>query len=339
MRFDCPLELFDDPPRPNVAWHPVLPARDLPSYRGRAVSVTREYLEAAAAETKRYYGDLAQQGLTYKRPILTAHADGERHGELLDFDVRDLNGEATLFVKSAWLDESWRRVHNGEFERGSIKIVPEHTDPQTGQTYGPFIDEFSVTAKPVIKDYRLTDFTTPEALAAVGLKLAEEPMGEPKQTPEGEQQNELSLQEPAPAEGAAPAEGGGGMMDGVKQLVTDLSAIVGPLVSALNEMAAMLGTEPPAPAEGEGEVEASEKDAPAPAEPKPDEGVVVQLAEMKDELERMKRAAKLRTQEQGSPGELTMGQMSAETALKRAKAEGLTGLAAVKRAKELRGDK
>lgn len=320
-----------------TAWHPVLPARTLPAYRGRTIAITREYLEAAASETKRYYADLDAAGIDYRRPVLLAHDDGLRLGDLLDFDVREYRGEAALFVKSRWLAEPWKNIHSGKYERGSVRIVPEHTDPQTGQTYGPFIDEFSVTEKPVIKDYRLTDTVDPAAAAAVGLSLSEEQMNETQTEPAADEAIEVVELQDEAAE--APAGNGSALAD----LLTQLLAMMTQLSAEVGELLGIAPTaDDAADAAGE-EVAASESQA-APPVADGAESNVIELAErlesMRGELDRMKRARKLPTVEQGSPGEgLTLGQMTAKTALAKAKAEGKTGIAAVQRAKEIRGVK
>lgn len=325
MLFDGPLELGEA----GTAWHPVLPAKDLPAYRGKSVAVTEEYLRNAASETLRYYGDLEARGVDYKRPILVGHNDGLRLGSLLDFDVREFEGFPTLFVKSRWLPSHWGRLMAGEYERGSIRIVPKHTDPQTGETYGPFIDEFSVTEKPVIKDYRLTDVTSPEALAAVGLALSEE------ETAMTEEPNEVELAEEEGGE-----EGGGSALS---QLLDSLLAMMAQLTAEIQELKGLKPSEEEEGGEEEGEeIAASEEGAEMPPSPEIPADVVVELADIKAELGRMKRATKLNNRERGTgSGSLELGErkMSQAQAITKAKGEGLTGIAAVLRAKELRGEK
>lgn len=342
IQFEGPLELYEasvSQVRNHsrcVAWHPVLPARPLPAYRGRTVNVTREYLEAAASETRRYNADLDALGINYRRPILVAHDEGLRLGELVDFDVREYRGEPTLFVKGKWLPQHWKRIEAGEYERGSIHILKEHTDAQTGNTYGPFIDEFSVTEKPVVKDYALADLVDPAALAAVGLQLSEEPM--PVIQEETPQPAELELQEDLEA---APAAGGASALG---TLLMEVQAL---LVQVSNEIAELMGLQPATDGEGgDEELAASElaAQAPAPAaeEPEDDDNVVAlseDVAALRAELGRMNRVASLNTSEQGKPGDLQLGVLSVASAMKKAKSEGLTGIAAVNRCKELRGNK
>lgn len=347
MQVEFTLELFDSRADRPTAWHPVLPARDLPAYRGRGVTVTEKYLRDAASETRRYYRDLEEAGLDYRRPILTRHerpdsdsppvAD-ERHGDLMDFEVREFRDTACLFVKSRWRPESWAKIQSGAFERGSIRIVPEYTDPQTGQTYGPFIDEFSVTEKPVIKDYRLTDTIDPAALAAVGLTLSEEePMSKEQQPETPAEQEDVTLADGEGAEGEAPA--GAGLAQALAASVETLTAALSDTMAMLSEIREMLGMKPDEEGgeedEGTPEVEASE-DVPKGADTEEFEKMQSLIVELSEKVGRMERASQRNTKERGTPKQ--GGKPKVDTALKRAREEGLSGLAAVNRAKELRGE-
>lgn len=181
MRFDFGLEqvtLELSQKKENVLWIPAIPARELKAYQGRRISITESYLKAAASETKRFYSDLDSRGSDYRRPILCSHDDaGRRSGSLLDFAVRAYKGVATLFVKGLFLDEAYNAIVNGSLAHGSISIVPEYTDPESGNTYAPFIAEWSETHSPVVKGFTVSElFESPSQLAALNLTLSEDNM-------------------------------------------------------------------------------------------------------------------------------------------------------------------
>ena len=179
MRFnfgleDEALELSQD--QKNVLWIPAIPARELKAYQGRRISITEKYLKAAASETKRFYNDMKARGAEFLCPILCAHDDkGRRSGVLLDFAVRDYNGTATLFVKGEFIEDAYQAILKGSLAHGSISILPEYKDPQTGIIYAPFINEWSETNTPVVKDFSVSELLeTPSQLAMLNLTLSED---------------------------------------------------------------------------------------------------------------------------------------------------------------------
>lgn len=164
----------------NPMWSPLLPiGGTVQNKAGQLVKINRDEIGNVVAETKRYYSDLESQGRLIHRPLLktdTPHKDsGERYGDLVDAaitrDPKNLDREC-LALKMHVSDEAKQRIESGEMAYGSIQI-DMHTDPQTGEVYGPMIIEVSPTAKPKITNYSLSDLLTPSALNAVGLALSE----------------------------------------------------------------------------------------------------------------------------------------------------------------------
>ena len=167
----------------NVLWIPAIPARELKAYQGRRVAISESYLSSAASETKRFYDDLDARGSAFKLPVLCAHDDkGRRSGKLLDFAVRDYKEAPTLFVKAEFTDEAHGAILSGSLAHGSISILPEYTDPESGTTYGPFIKEWSETNTPVVKGFTISELMeTPSQLATLNLTLSEDNMTEQEQ--------------------------------------------------------------------------------------------------------------------------------------------------------------
>jgi len=250
-------------PAGNLQWLPVIAKQELVAKSGERAEMTFEYMRGLRDSLRKYYADLAELGIMYRRPVIIEHmisdfADdlqhttaptGRRSGDILDAEIRmydattlSADGPAarwTLFLKVDWRDHAFAAILDKTLEHVSIHTLPTYTDPQTDITYEPFILELSETIKPMVKDFPVFSTVDNEVLKRVGLRLADDPKRpEVKMTPEE-----------------------------IKQLFDQsFETAMLPIVERMNALEAMVAEKKPAEGEGDGDgVEAGDVPAVVPA--------------------------------------------------------------------------
>lgn len=206
--FSAEIKAFAPTPG-NLQWLPVIAKQELVAKSGERAEMTFEYMRGLRDSLRKYYADLAELGIMYRRPVIIEHmisdfADdlqhttaptGRRSGDILDAEIRmydattlSADGPAarwTLFLKVDWRDHAFAAILDKTLEHVSIHTLPTYTDPQTDITYEPFILELSETIKPMVKDFPVFSTVDNEVLKRVGLRLADDPKRpEVKMTPE-----------------------------------------------------------------------------------------------------------------------------------------------------------
>lgn len=133
-------------------------------YKGVEVELDQAELEKIAAETKRWIKDCRaiaplDAATTYYPPILKEHQrTGERHGSVVDFEVRTEGEAAELWGKLRPNQDILWGIQDGRFVYISLKILWNYTSAE-GVTYSAIVEEVSLTGTPYFKNIgSLRDF-------------------------------------------------------------------------------------------------------------------------------------------------------------------------------------
>lgn len=315
-------------PDDRTSWVKVLPVGEIHN-GGRAVTVTLEYIEEVAANTRRalyafeqYAKDAGQT--PYRFPVLAVHKDeGKRYGELLDVKVStDAAGEQALYNKICWSPATWAAIQAEEVQHISPKIMSGYQDGR-GVAYGRLQVELSITGEPA-QEYigRIQD--------TLDLELSKQQGQQPMTEEEKKQLEDLRQL----------------IADQAKKLEDQAQEIADLKAGSGGEGDPPAGDPPPAAKEGgeDGEGKEGEEEDEQKVEASKVAGQVVELIAPKlgelisSKVEQALSKSGLNLGEQGQSGNPpTGGALTIDLALSKARDEGLKGTAAAQRAQELMG--
>lgn len=156
--------------------------------------ITEKHAGDLARETMRAISDWrsdAAPGLTeYLPPVIAEHVfTGQRYGAIHEARVAGIGPTRGLYLLVEWFGKTWEAIQDHTAQHVSIGTLPAYTDSK-GRTYGPIIQELSLTGVPRLKDIgtiqdhlslRLSDANlrrhkmpmTPEEMEAKLLELAD----------------------------------------------------------------------------------------------------------------------------------------------------------------------